>query len=479
MHRANIYAVIMAGGTGTRFWPLSRERFPKQFLRLFAPESMIEQTIARLSPLIAPQNTYIVTTPQYAEDIRLQLPYIKERIGERFIIEPMGKNTAPALGLSAIYLKDLAPEPVMISLPADHVIRDKAGFLSILQKAITTSLNDRLVTIGITPTRPETGYGYIKFKDRWKEDAGVYEVERFVEKPSIALAKRYLKTGKYLWNSGIFIWKVSVFLEELKRCMPDLYKGLMAFDKVRGSKDEKDVLFDVYNSIKPQSVDYGVMERSHRVVVIPADIGWNDVGTWKAIDDLMDKDPSGNIIEGNVINIDSNNSIIYGGKRLIASVGIKDTIVVDTEDATLVCAKDRAQDVRRVVEELKNRNSEEYLIHRTVHRPWGSYTVLEKGDLFKIKRIVVEPGARLSMQRHRHRSEHWVVVSGTALVTVDGKALTIKANESTFIPSMALHRLENPHDTPLHIIEVQCGGYLEEDDIERFDDDYGRETDDL
>lgn len=477
----SIYAVIMAGGRGTRFWPLSREQFPKQFLRIFGSQSMIEETVSRILPLIPSEDIYIVTNHQYAEEIRLKPPFIREKCN--FILEPVGKNTAPALGLAAIYLKNRDPEGVMLALPSDHVIKDNALFLKVLEEGESIARSGYLVTIGIKPVRPETGYGYIKFKAKgsnFKAKDGkaieAYEVERFIEKPSLFRARRYVKAGDYLWNSGIFIWKVSTFLEEIRQYMPELSEGLKVIEGAIGQEGEKEVVANVYSQLKPQSVDYGVLEKSKKVMVIPSHFGWNDVGSWKAMDDIMEKDGHGNIIEGNVINIDSSDSIIYGGRRLLATLGLNNTIVVDTEDATLVCSKEKAQDVKKVVEELKRRGSEEYLTHRTVYRPWGSYTVLEKGEGFKVKMIVVNPKSRLSLQSHKFRSEHWVVVSGRAKVTIDDKVFYIGSNESTFVPKMTRHRLENVDNCPLNIIEVQCGSYVEEDDIERYEDDYGRDN---
>ena len=469
-----MYAVIMAGGTGTRFWPLSRERFPKQFLSIFGSESMIQQTTERISPLIPYNDIYIVTNPHYAEEIKHLHPVLNDKLGDNFIIEPLGRNTAPALGLAALYLKKADPDGIMVAMPADHVIEDEKSFLEALKSGDSIAQKGSLVTIGIKPTGPETGYGYIKYgiKDTnaLDEDKGFYDVESFVEKPTLDKAKHYIKTGGYLWNTGIFIWKVSVFLNEIKTHMPELYKGLELIEEVIGTKDEEDVVAKVYSGLKPESVDYGIMEKAKNVVVIPSSFGWNDVGSWKALDDLLEKDTEGNIIYGNVISIDSSNSILYGGKRLVAAVGIDHTIVVDTDDATLVCPKDRAQDVKKIVQVLKERDAAECFTHKTVYRPWGLYTVLEKGNGFKIRKLEVKPGASLGLHRHIRRSEHWIVVSGKAKVTVDDRVCLLGASESIFIPIKVKYGLENPYSEFLHIIEVQCGDYLEEDDIEVFNE---------
>jgi mannose-1-phosphate guanylyltransferase/mannose-6-phosphate isomerase len=333
-----------------------------------------------------------------------------------------------------------------------------------------------LTTIGIIPDRPETGYGYIKRGAALSKtsDSHCFKVEGFVEKPDLAKAREYLRSGNYFWNSGIFVWRTSDILMEIKRQMPDLYAGLAEIEKVIGKKNEGDVLNRVFKAFRSISIDYGVMEKASKVAVVPADMGWNDVGSWRALEDISEKDRSGNIMSGNVVDIGSKNSIIYAGKRVVATVGLENLIVVDTPDATLICNKNNAQDVRKVVDLLKQKGAEELVEHLTVNRPWGSYTLLEVGNRYKIKRIVVKPGAKLSHQLHHHRSEHWVVVAGTARVMIGDKTYNVHPNESTYVPISTKHRLENPGKVPLHLIEVQNGDYLEEDDIVRFDDEYGR-----
>jgi mannose-1-phosphate guanylyltransferase/mannose-6-phosphate isomerase len=479
-----MFAVIMAGGSGTRFWPLSREKMPKQLLKIGGEDTLIQQTVSRILPLIQRENIFIVTNQSLAEEIGIQLS-AKFNVSwdENFIIEPEAKNTAPALGLSALHLEKIDPESIMVVLSADHAIHKDAEFLSLLRVADQAAHDNYLVTLGIKPNRPETGYGYIKAGGKYEGsrpiadkscDKGVYKVEAFVEKPDLETAKNYLASGNYYWNSGIFIWKARTLLSEIEKHVPALYGGLVEIRKNIGTGNESDVVRDVFKRLDSISIDYAVMEKTDRAAVIPADIGWSDMGSWTALDDVSDRDASGNIILGNVIDIDSQNSIVYAEKRLVATIGLKDTVVVDTPDATLVCPKERAQDVRKIVDELKKRNADERLIHRTVHRQWGSYTVLEMGDRYKIKRIMINPGAKLSHQLHHHRSEHWVVVAGTAKVTNGDKVYDVHPNESTYIPISTKHRLENPGKVPLQIIEVQNGEYLEEDDIVRFDDDYER-----
>jgi mannose-1-phosphate guanylyltransferase / mannose-6-phosphate isomerase len=481
-----MYAVIMAGGSGTRFWPLSREKTPKQLLKIVGEDTLIQQTAGRILPLISRDNIFVVTNQSLADEISIQLSAkFGDSWDKNFILEPEAKNTAPALGLTALHLAGIDPESVMVVLSADHSIRKDNEFLNLLKVASEAAENNYLVTLGIKPSRPETGYGYIKAGDMLEgsggkgqgaKSEGVFKVEAFVEKPDLETAKKYLKSGNYYWNSGIFVWKTRTLLQEIEKHVPTLHKGLMEIRKSIGTDREAGVTQEVFKKLDSLSIDYGVMEKTDYAAVIPADIGWSDVGSWTALDDVSEKDSSGNIISatGNVIDIGSRDSIVYAEKRLVATIGLKNMVVVDTPDATLVCSKERAQDVKKVVEELKKRNAEEHLIHRTVHRQWGSYTVLEMGERYKIKRIVINPGTKLSHQLHHHRSEHWVVVAGTARVTNGDKIYDVHPNESTYIPMSTKHRLENPGKVPLQLIEVQNGEYLDEDDIVRFDDDYDR-----
>lgn len=472
-----MYAIVMAGGSGTRFWPLSRETTPKQLLKIGGEDTLIRQTVSRILPLVPCENIFIVTNEGIADSIGFQLSSKFERPwDDNFIIEPESKNTAPAVGLAALHLERIDPESIMIVLSADHSIRKAELFLELLKKAETAARQDYLVTFGIKPDRPETGYGYIRTGDGCRRAGveGVCEVEAFVEKPDVETAREYVKSGRYFWNSGIFVWKTKTLLNEIERYQPSLFHGLQEIRKAIGSTREADVIKTIFRKLDPISVDYAVMEKTDRAAVIPADIGWSDVGSWTALDDVSERDASGNIITGNVIDIDSRDSIVYAEKRLVATIGLKDSVVVDTPDATLVCSKDRAQDVKKVVAELKLRKAEEHLIHRTSHRPWGSYTILEEGERYKIKRLVINPGAKLSHQSHNHRSEHWVVVMGTARVTSGDKEYDVHPNESTYIPISTRHRLENRGKIPLQIIEVQNGEYLGEDDIVRFDDEYNR-----
>ena len=474
-----LHAVILAGGSGTRFWPLSRETWPKQMLQIVGEDSLIRQTIKRISGFVPPENIWIVTTQDKAQDIRFHIePLGVAAKGVHLIEEPMGRNTAPAIGLAAIYLHRVDPGSLMIIMPSDHAIPDTDKFLDDVRLALDGAKAGHLVTFGIKPHHPETGYGYIK-TDKVSRPGikGLQKVERFVEKPDLQTARAYLSDGSYYWNSGIFVWKTSKILSEIERHLPILSKVLRQVESLLFTREElnrPNRLNDLYYKLESISIDYGIMERSNDVLMVPATFRWSDLGSWTALDEVLEKNYAGNISKGNTVDIGSQNSILFSGNRLVATIGLKDMVVVDTPDATLVTPKSRVQDVRKIVEELKRNGREEHLIHKTVERPWGSYTVLEKGPGYKIKRVVLKPKARLSLQLHRRRSEHWVVVEGGARVTREDKEYLVHTNESTYIPMNAKHRLENPGEGLLQIIEVQNGEYVEEDDIERFEDDYGR-----
>lgn len=479
----SLYAVILAGGSGTRFWPLSRETYPKQMIPLMGEASLLHQTIRRVQGFVPPENIWIVVTEDKAQDIQFHLAPLGSMAHQiRMIKEPMGRNTAAAIGLAALYLHRLSPESIMIVMPSDHAISETEKFLEALALAVRGAQEGYLITFGIKPHRPETGYGYIRV-DRSSEVnlKGLLKVERFVEKPDLQTAQTYLADDRYFWNSGIFVWKASKILSEIKIHLPKLYGTLQQMEptfssfKQSNPSDQDSSLFAAhYASLESISIDYGILERTQNILMVPASFQWSDLGSWSALDDVMEKNGEGNILRGNVIDVESRNSTIFAGERLIATIGLRDMVVVDTPDATLVSPKERVQEVRKVVEKLKQSGREEHLIHKTVERPWGRYTVLEKGRGYKIKRIEVNPKAKLSLQLHRRRSEHWVVVSGVAKVIRDGETYLVHSNESTYIPIQTKHRLENPGEDPLQIIEVQNGDYVEEDDIERFDDDYGR-----
>ncbi len=469
MSEPQINAVILAGGSGSRMWPLSRQQLPKQFLALDGKDSMIQTTIKRLSPVINAERVLIVTQEAYAkgEAYHTLLPY-------KSIFEPIGRNTAPAIALAAAYLTAGGEDPVMVVLPSDHIIKDEVRFRELLNVAINAAESGKLVTFGIQPTRPDTGFGYIKAHR--SEDPKIFEVERFTEKPDLATAEKFLNEGGYYWNSGMFVWRASAILAEIEKHLPSVYlvlQDILAESKIKGSFQQ--AVEGHFASMPSISIDYGVLEKSSRVSLIPCDIGWNDVGSWQAVHEISLLDDNNNALQGKVIALDCKNSLIRAEKRLVAAIGVEDLCVIETADAVLISKNDQTQRVREVVEELQNRGATEHLFHAKVNRPWGSYTVLEEDqDGFKIKRIEVAPGARLSLQSHRKRSEHWVVVSGTATVTNGDEVITVQKNQSTYIPIGAKHRLENQGSEPLHIVEIQVGQYLGEDDIQRYEDNYGR-----
>ncbi len=465
----DVCAVILAGGSGSRLWPLSRQHLPKQFLALEGSSSLLQTTINRLSPTVDASNVLIVTQEAHAkgEAYHALLPY-------QSLFEPVGRNTAPAIALAAAWLARDGADPVMVVLPADHIIKDEASFREHLDTAIRAAHGGRLLTFGIQPTRPDTGFGYIKAHP---SDAGeVYDVERFTEKPDHDTAVRFLESGDYYWNSGMFVWRASVILAEIRRYLPAVYKVVEAIlAEYRAGTEFQQAVERHFATMPSISIDYGVLERSDQVSLIPCDIGWNDVGSWQAVHEIADKDENGNALQGNVIAVDCRNSLIRAEKRLVAAIGVEDLCVVETADAVLISKSDQTQRVREVVDHLHEKDATEHVYHAKVNRPWGSYTVLEEDpEGFKLKRIEVAPGARLSLQSHARRSEHWVVVSGTATVTNGDEVITVHKNQSTYIPIGAKHRLENCGSEPLHIVEIQVGDYLGEDDIQRYEDNYGR-----
>jgi len=469
-----LFVAVLAGGSGTRFWPLSRELYPKQVLKLAGQETLIQQTVQRMNGLVPPEQISIVTNVRHLDEIKLQLTSINPRFKEQFISEPEAKNTAAAIGLAAVVLGQSHPDSIMVVVSADHVVRKPQAFFKAIRQAIPAAEHGYLVTFGIKPDRPDTGYGYFKIGKRLSSKTA-FGVSRFVEKPQLNVARQYLKQGDYYWNNGIFVWQCRTILNEIKSCLPDLYEGLIEIQKALNTPKEQAVIQAVYRRLPSISIDHGVLSHSKRAAAVLTDFGWADVGSWAALGELRQRqDKKHNVISGNVLDLESRNSVIYADQRLVATIGLEDMVVVDTADATLVCPKDRAQDIKRIVDLLKQRQAKEQQIHTTVNRPWGSYTVLEEGNGYKIKRIVVNPGARLSLQMHHQRSEHWVVVTGVAQVTCGDRVYEVKRNESTYVPVGTKHRLANPGKDPLQIIEVQNGDYLGEDDIVRFADDFGR-----
>ncbi len=464
-------AVILAGGSGTRLWPLSRQQLPKQFLNLKGEETLLGGTVSRLQPLIAKEDVWVVTSEAHATGEAYSA--LKEL---NTILEPVGRNTAPAIAVAAALLMDQSGgDPTILVLPADHLIQDIDAFHGCLDKAVKAAGDGSLVTFGIEPTRPDTGFGYIQ-ADQAASGGEVFPVIRFAEKPDLETAESFLKAGGYYWNSGMFVWKASAVLAEIKAYLPDLWSVV---EKMRRQwcNDEpwQEVIRHGFADMPSISIDYGVMEKSEKVVLVPCDIGWSDVGSWDAVYDISEHDHDGNAFVGDVLDFDCRNSLIRSESKLIAAVDMEDVIVVETPDAILLSKRGESQRVREIVDKIKARGSREHIEHQTVMRPWGSYTVLEDhASGYKLKRIEVNPGSSLSLQSHQHRSEHWVVVSGTATVTHGDQISTVAKNESTYIPIGEKHRLANHGQIPLQIIEVQVGDYLGEDDIKRFDDAYGR-----
>ena len=477
-NNATVYPVIMAGGSGTRFWPLSRQLFPKQLLRIMGNETLIQQTMRRVVSAALPNRVMISTNSSQAESIRVQLSEWKDALKDNFVLESEGRNTAPAIALVALELVRRDPDAIMVVVPADHIVKGQRDFDAAVSLAATLAAQGLLVTFGIQPIRPETGYGYIK-PDRktvlaTRGKLKGHPVARFVEKPNAAKAAQYLKAGEYYWNSGMFIWRAATILDEIRRHQPALSRGIEKIGQLMQQHAAQSVIDEAYRTLPSVSIDTGVMEKSTKAAMVPVAFRWSDVGSWGSLDEVAAKDKAGNVVAGRVVDIDSQRSIIYGDRRVVATIGLADMVVVDTPDATLVCPKSRAQDVKKIVELLKQQGAPEHLEHLTVHRPWGSYTVLEEGPGYKVKRVTVNPGGRLSLQMHHQRSEHWVVIAGTARVTRDDEVFDLQVGQSTGIPVETRHRLENPGQETLHIIEVQNGPYLGEDDIVRFKDDYGR-----
>lgn len=462
--------VILSGGSGTRLWPLSRGQYPKQFLALVSGKTMIQETMLRLNGVPDLQAPIAVCN----EDHRFMMAEQLWEIGAKpsaIILEPVGKNTAPAVAMAA--LSAPSEDDVLLILPADHVIADTLAFHKAVLQAKELAQQDLLVTFGIVATAPETGYGYIKASGMAVGDG--FRVEAFVEKPDADTAQRYIDSGDYFWNSGMFAFKAGCFLRELEKFNPQMLNVCrQALEAAKIDLDFTRLDKETFLTCPSDSIDYAVMEKTDKAAVIPLDAGWNDVGSWSALWDVTNKDEVGNAIKGDVLAIDTFNSYIHSCNKLVAVVGVKDLVVVETDDAVMVASKEKVQDVKAVVDQLKALKRDEATVHRKVYRPWGHYDLVDSGDRHHTKRIVVKPGAKLSLQKHHHRAEHWVVVKGTAWVHKDGEDIMVTENESIYIPVGTVHCLENPGVIPLEMVEVQSGSYLGEDDIVRYQDSYGR-----
>lgn len=480
--------VILCGGSGTRLWPLSRTGFPKQFLCLTGNDSLFQQAAQRLAGLS--QEGIQVAAPLIVsgEDHRFlaseQLREVGINMGAA-LLEPVGRNTAPALTLAALAATENGQDPVLVVTPADQTVANAAAFTAAVQQAIAQAADGNIVILGVTPDKPETGYGYIRTPSVIPAYAGIHSppipVQAFVEKPTLETAQKYLQEGNYFWNAGMFVLRASVWLKALQSFRPDIAQACQAAwaakkqdaQFIRPGKEE-------FVAIPAESVDYAVMEHcpgsAFPIQMVPLDAGWSDLGAWDAVWNVLPKDVSGNAHVGDVLTTDSSNTLVHASSRLVTLVGVSDLVVIETADAVLVADKTRSQDVKHIVAQLQSTQREEHTLHRKVHRPWGWYDSIDEGGRFKVKRIQVKPGASLSLQKHHHRAEHWIVVTGTAEITNGDKVLTLTENQSTYIPLGEVHRLANPGSIPLEIIEVQSGSYLGEDDIVRFEDTYGRAT---
>lgn len=467
--------VVMAGGSGTRLWPLSRKLFPKQFLSLVDDSTMLQATLSRLEGLEVSESITICN-----EEHRFIVAEQLRRAGElgKIILEPIGKNTAPAVALSALVATSNGDDPLLLVLAADHVIEDEVVFQQAVLNGISLAQDGKLVTFGIVPQSAHTGYGYIKQGESLNDEAFV--VDSFVEKPNADVASDYLDSGQYLWNSGMFLFKASSYLSALEQFRPDILKACQcAIEDLESDLDFVRIDPNAFEKCPEESIDYAVMEplcalNNADAVVIPLDAGWNDVGNWGSLHELAEKDQNDNHLHGDVIAKDTHNTYVHSSHRLVTTLGVSDLVVVDTPDAVLISSVDSSQNVKTIVDQLKLENRPEATIHREVYRPWGKYDSIDNGKRYQVKRITVKPGAKLSVQMHHHRAEHWIVVSGSAQVTNGDKTFLLTENQSTYIPIGAVHALENPGKIPLELIEIQSGGYLGEDDIVRFEDIYGR-----
>ncbi len=467
-----ILPVIMAGGSGSRLWPMSRHEFPKQFLNLGESRSMLQATLNRIGSL--DQYPSIIICNEVHRFIVAEQLRAGGFEGANIILEPEGKNTAPAIALAAFKAIAQGDDPVLLVLAADHLIKNEEVFCKAVERGVSLAEDNKLITFGIVPTKPETGFGYIRRGEELVEGGG-HLIAEFVEKPAPIDAQHYLESGEFFWNSGMFMFKASRYLAELREYREDIYASCEnAIKNTTRDLDFVRVDREVFCACPEESIDYAVMEHTNDGVVIPVDCGWSDVGSWSALWEVSDKDESGNVIDGEVMAFDCSNSYFCAQEKMVAAIGLEDVVVVDTKDALLVAKMSEVQRVKEVVKRLKEEGLSEWLRHREVYRPWGKYDSIDSGHRFQVKRITVKPGEKLSEQMHHHRAEHWVVVSGTASVVAGDKTYLLTENQSTYIPLGVKHSLENPGKVPLEIIEIQSGSYLGEDDIVRFKDNYGR-----
>ncbi|UCH79809.1 MAG: mannose-1-phosphate guanylyltransferase/mannose-6-phosphate isomerase [Nitrospiraceae bacterium] len=461
-----VYPVLLAGGSGSRLWPISRELFPKQLVNLVGDDSLIQNTIKRLSPVLRPDDVRIVCGEDHFFEIGRHLEALHISSDDKVISEPCGRNTAPAILLAVLEILKKEKDVIILIFPSDHVISDVEKFQKNLKTTITLANAEYIVTFGVKPDYPETGYGYIEGAKKIK--GGARTIKRFIEKPDEKTAETYLRAGNFFWNSGMFAFKASIILREYRTHEPAMLKSM------QNMVSKNNVTLKNYEKLPDKSIDYAIMEHTKRGVVLPVDFGWSDIGSWKSLYDFLPKEEDDNVTEGDVILQNTRGCFIRGDNRLVVANDLENIVIVETPDTVFVSDLEKSKNVKAIVQDLKKQGRKEYKSHLTVYRPWGTYTILEESSMSKIKRIVVYPGAKLSLQMHYHRSEHWIVAQGTAKITNGDQVIILKENESTFVPKANRHRLENPGRIPLHIIEVQMGHYLEEDDIVRYDDDFGR-----
>lgn len=469
-----IIPVVLAGGSGSRLWPLSRQHYPKQLLKLFGDKTMLQQTILRLTGLPELGTPIVVCNVEHRFMVAEQLSEIGFS-DAAIILEPLARNTAPALALAALHAREVAPSSTLLVLSADHMINDVQEFQRVVKIAAESAAKNHLVTFGVHPTHPETGYGYIKTNKNSADAAEAFAVEQFVEKPDLKTAQSYLEAGCYYWNSGMFVFKTEIFLSELQKYSPDVVStadqartwAVRDLDFIRVDKES-------FSAAPNISIDYALMEKSSNVVCVPLNAGWSDVGDWKSFSDVSQKDETGNSFIGDSIDVGSTNTLVFSQHKLVATLGVNNLMIINTPDAVLIADKSQAQQVKAIISQIEKQARTEHMQHREVYRPWGCYDAIDDGDRYQVNRIRVKPGASLSLQVHHHRAEHWIVVKGTALVQKNDEVMLLSENESTYIPVGTKHRLSNPGKIPLEIVEVQSGPYLEEDDVVRYEDSYGR-----
>lgn len=463
-----MFGIILAGGSGSRLWPLSRELYPKQLLNISGDKSLLQATFERLSKFMPAKNIISVTNTKHTSNVRMQLETLSKDIS--VLSEPLSKNTAPAIALATKYIEQNTKEkdPVILVVPSDHLIKNTKHFISTVEKGEKLAKEGYIVTFGIEPDYPETGYGYINILNQHILKG--FKVKEFVEKPDTKTAQKYIEAKTYFWNSGIFMFKASTMIEEIKKLAPEIAKTMEEFDFSNTDKID----YNLFDKMPNISIDYAIMEKSDKIALVKLESDWNDLGSWQSIYDVSNKDSNHNVMIGHVLDEGSKNSFVYSSSKLVATIGLEDTVIVETEDAILACKKDKTQDVKKIFDKLKKENDNTHLVHKTVYRPWGFYTVLAEKKGFLSKLIHVNVGQKLSVQSHNHRSEHWVVLSGQAKVVLEGKEYILSTGNSIDIPVKAIHSLQNPYEEDLEIIEVQLGDILLEEDIVRYEDMYGR-----